>query len=191
MNRRIPAKWIVIVLMVASALPIHAQQFGWYVGRVVTAWDENHRTMTLLEDFGYVDPSGVQWRAPAGSRIDGASIPRIAWSIVGGPYEEAYRNASVIHDVACVDKSRPWQQVHETFYYAMRASGVGALKAKLMYRAVYIGGPKWSLPGEVMGGGPTPVLTEAQLREDAQAIEQREQTGRPMTLEEIRNLPIR
>lgn len=184
-------KWIVVCAVVLTAIPIQAQQFGRYVGRIVTAWNEDHRTMTLVEDFAYLDPFGVRWDAPAGSRVDGASIPKIAWSFVGGPYEAAYRNASVIHDVACINKSRPWQQVHETFYYAMRASGVGPYRAKLMYRAVYLGGPKWSRPGEVMGGGPAAPLTEAQLREDADAIERREQSGRPMSLEEIRNLPIK
>jgi hypothetical protein len=33
------------------------------------------RRMALLEEFAFVDPEGVRWTVPAGSMIDGASIP--------------------------------------------------------------------------------------------------------------------
>ncbi len=101
--------------------------------------------MTLLEDFSYEDPNGRIWKAKAGSVIDGASIPQFAWSIIKGPYEDKYRDASVIHDVACQEKTNRWELVHETFYYAMRASGVGETKAKVMYAAVYFFGPRWDV----------------------------------------------
>lgn len=70
--------------------------------------------------------------------------PRFAWSIIGGPFEGKYRKASVIHDVTCVEKARPWQEVHLAFYEAMLADGVGEKKAKVMYAAVYHRGPRWA-----------------------------------------------
>lgn len=94
--------------------------------------------------FAYVAPDGQRWNAPAGAIIDGASIPRFAWTYVGGPFEGRYRDASVIHDVACELKARPWQAVHLAFFHAMRARQVPALKAKQMYAAVYHFGPRWS-----------------------------------------------
>lgn len=117
---------------------------GRYIGEVVARWLDDGRVMELQNDFRYVDPSGREWLARKGAKIDGASIPPAAWPIIGGPFEGKYRNASVIHDVACERRDRPWQEVHRMFYDAMLTSGVGALKAKTMYAAVLLGGPKWS-----------------------------------------------
>src|SRR5471032_1977125 len=50
--------------------------WGYYVGNVETRWDSDGRTMTLLSELRYVDPNGEIWVAPAGSVVDGASIPR-------------------------------------------------------------------------------------------------------------------
>jgi Protein of unknown function (DUF1353) len=42
---------------------------------------------------------------PAGAIVGGASIPQVFWSIIGGPFEDKYREASVIHDYYCEQKS--------------------------------------------------------------------------------------
>jgi len=132
----------IVLLLVLSAYAC-ADDFGTYVGRVVVAWNDDGRTMTLVEPFAYVDPNGVRWDAPAGARIDGASIPRFAWSIVGGPYEGKYRAPSVVHDVACNERTRDWQDVHLMFHRGMLAAGVDARIALIMYAAVYHFGPRW------------------------------------------------
>jgi hypothetical protein len=170
-----------------------AQQHGRFIGRVVAEWNRDPRgnTMTLVEDFAYIDPRGVRWDAPRGSVIDGASIPRPVWSIVGEPFDGSYREASVIHDVACDTRRRRWQDVHGVFYHAMLANGVSLEKAQYMYWAVYRFGPKWAPPGEVMGGGPTPPPSEAELRRAAAIIESRAASGRPMTMEELQQLEPR
>jgi hypothetical protein len=122
----------------------HAENFGRYIGTVQTEWlDTDTRRMRLLAPFTYVDPNGVTWTAPAGWVIDGASIPVFAWSVIGGPFNGRYRDASVIHDVACDQKAQPWEMVHEAFYWAMLASGVESWRAKVMYAAVYHFGPRW------------------------------------------------
>ncbi len=123
--------------------------WGAFSGRVQAEFDDNGRDMILLRDLTYTDPHQVAWHAPKGSRVNGASIPKAFWSIIGGPFEGKYRDASVIHDVACDEKSRPWLDVHRTFYYGMRCSGVPERKAKTMYYAVYKYGPRWS-PGGTM-----------------------------------------
>ena len=108
------------------------------MGVVKTEWlDPDARSMRLLENFGYTDPQGKLWIAPADSIIDGASIPQVFWSFMGGPFEGKYRNASVIHDVACDRKIESWKAVHRMFYYACLCGGVAPLKAKVMYWAVY------------------------------------------------------
>lgn len=137
----------------------HAGEWGSFVGSVTTRWLPDNRNMELLEEFRYIGPDNVTWIAPKGSIVNGASIPQFAWSIIGGPYEGAYRNASVIHDVACEQKSRHWKDVHRAFFTAMKASDVSSLKAKLMYAAVYHFGPRWGFPRFVS----LPPLTMPQL----------------------------
>jgi Protein of unknown function (DUF1353) len=92
------------------------------------------RPMFKLEsDFRFKDPNGLLWLAPAGEEVDGASIPQPFWSFIGGPFEGAYINASVIHDHYCKTKERTEHDTHRNFYYGMRTSGVPDWKAKLMH----------------------------------------------------------
>lgn len=118
-------------------------QFGYFEGDVITKWEDDGRLMTLVNTIKYVDPQGIEWIAPAGSWTDGASIPQMAWTLVGGPYEGKHRKAAVFHDVACVERKRAWEQVHRMFYSAMQAAGVPELTAKQMFAAVYAFGPRW------------------------------------------------
>jgi hypothetical protein len=102
------------------------------------------RDMQLIADFAFIDSRGVRWNAPAGRIINGANIPEILWSsAVGTPYIGDYRRASVVHDVACDDKTRPHEEVHYMFYEAMLCDGVSEEQAVLMYTAVRLFGPKW------------------------------------------------
>jgi hypothetical protein len=168
----------------ASASLCHAQSFGKYVGTVRTEWlDNDNRKMRLLAPFSYVDPKGVTWTAPAGWVIDGASIPVFAWSVIGGPFNGRYRDASVIHDVACDQKAQPWESVHEAFYWAMMASGVEAWRAKVMYAAVYHFGPRWprlitvSVPENEVSSAQEQALNQAEPGSDATVVRVRPQPG--------------
>jgi len=120
-----------------------AAAWGRFEGQVVARWHDDGREMTLVEPFAYLDPRAVRWEAPAGAVVNGASIPRAFWSVIGGPFSGRFRNASVVHDVACVERSRPWEDVHRMFYAACRCGGVAAVTAKTMYYAVFHYGPRW------------------------------------------------
>jgi hypothetical protein len=133
-----------LVLLLAIPLPTNAQYFGQFTGMAIVEFLPDGRRMRLTKDFSYIDPAGGRWTAPAGSVVDGASIPKFAWSLIGGPFEGRYRDASVIHDIACINKDRPWELVHLTFYNAMRASDVDPTLARFMYAAVYHFGPRWT-----------------------------------------------
>jgi hypothetical protein len=126
---------------VGEAEPSH--KWGYYSGLPETRWDADGRTMTLLNELRYTDPQGLVWIAPAGSVVDGASIPRSLWTFMGGPFEGKYRNASVLHDVAYEQHNRPWQDCDRMFYNAMRCSGVSAVEAGTMYYALYKFGRHW------------------------------------------------
>jgi hypothetical protein len=132
---------IVMVLFVSSA---KAQGAPHYVGDLVLSPNPDGLHMKLLRDYSFVDSKGQNWPVPSGMTTDGASIPQVFWSLVGGPYEGKYRNAAIIHDWYCDVRTRPWHDVDRMFYEAMLTSGVDDTKAKIMYLAVVFGGPRWN-----------------------------------------------
>ncbi|PYL31498.1 MAG: hypothetical protein DMF39_02665 [Verrucomicrobia bacterium] len=131
---------------VAAQSGLGGSKWGYYSGDPITKWNSDGRTMTLLTELSYTDPQGLIWDAPAGSVVDGASIPRYLWSLMGGPFEGKYRNASVLHDVAYTEHKRPWWDCDRMFYNAMRCSGVSVGEAKTMYYALYKFGHHWKFP---------------------------------------------
>ena len=164
-----------LVAAMLSSPAVANSLYGTYRGEVKTVWPMGEaRDMVLADDFSYEDPTGAIWIAPKGWRIDGASIPPWAWSFVGGPFEGKYRYASVFHDYACDKKERPWESVHLAFYYGMLASGVGEFKAKLMYAAVYFGGPRWEMTRQSAPSQPlSPVFKAATRRLGPDSMEAR------------------
>ncbi len=122
---------------------LDAADFGRFEGDVVARWSPDGREMELVEDFAFIDRHNRRWTAPQGSVVNGASIPRVFWSVMGGPFSGEFRAASVVHDVYCDQQSASWQDVHRMFYDACRCGGVGLVKAKTMYYAVYHFGPRW------------------------------------------------
>ena len=87
------------------------------------------------------------WTVCAGTIVNGASIPRILWPILGSPFVGAHRDAAVLHDAYYFKHSgHTRKEVDEMFYDKMRADGVWYIKAKLMYYGVRVGGRKaWGL----------------------------------------------
>ena len=123
-----------------------SQPNGYFKGTVIVEWLEHDgpdRSMILQEDFSYVDPNGKEWRVPAHTTIDGASIPKVLWSHIGPPFVGDYRRASVIHDYFCDTKSEPSKDVHRMYYHAALAGGVSPPAAKGMYLAIRLAGPSW------------------------------------------------
>ena len=128
-----------------------AEDWGAYQDPVQVEFGPDGRNLILLREFRYTGPrpAAVLWKAKRESVVDGASIPPPFWPIIGSPLVGLYRDASVLHDVACDEKNRPWEEVHLMFYHAMRCSGVSIAKAKTMYWAVYHFGPRWRAPNTV------------------------------------------
>jgi hypothetical protein len=140
---------VIVLCAFVTASNAQNQAFGRFEGPVRVEFGQDGRTMRLLEDVVYVDPAGIPWKARKGYSTDGASIPRAFWTVVGGPFEGNYRNAAVIHDQFCSDPDhglRTWQEVHRMFYFALRASGVAEVTSKVLYAAVFLGGPRWTKP---------------------------------------------
>jgi hypothetical protein len=137
--------------------------FGHFEGRVTATWHDDGRDMTLTAPFAYIDRADVRWDAAVGSVVNGASIPRAFWTVIGSPFTGRFRNASVVHDVACVDRTRPWKQVHQMFYEACRCSRTNVVQAKTMYYAVYHFGPRWRVDGRMLLGAMPPPPSPRQV----------------------------
>jgi Protein of unknown function (DUF1353). len=120
--------------------------WGYYSGQVEARWENDGRHMTLLSELRYTDPEGILWIAPAGSVVDGASIPRVLWSLMGGPFEENIATPLSCTMSLTTEKTRPWKLCDRMFYNAMRCSGVAATEAKTMYYALYRHGRHWKRP---------------------------------------------
>lgn len=110
----------------------------------------------VAERLDFIDGNGRNWHAPEKSLTDGASIPEIFVPLVGFPNEPRFVNAAALHDAYCgigneagpVYHAKTWQEVHRLFYDALVASGTASVKAKIMFAAVWIGGPRWYPWGE-------------------------------------------
>ncbi len=154
-------------------MPTH----GTFSGNPQTEWltePGSDRRMKLLADFWYDDAQGRRWLAPAGSVVDGASIPAPLWSTVGSPYTGDYRRASIVHDVACDDPAVPRRDADQMFYQACQAGGCPEAQAALLYAGVRIGAwlPRvrlWPAPADAMRplvahGRTQPTLTEESVQ---------------------------
>jgi hypothetical protein len=105
----------------------------------------------MAAQLDFLDAGAVKWEAPKGTLTDGASIPPVFVPVIGAPTSRQFAQAAAMHDAYCgvgneagpKYHSRPWPQVHRMFYDALRVGGTPEKKAKLMYAAVYLAGPRW------------------------------------------------
>lgn len=97
------------------------------------------------------DVNGREEMVPAGLIVDGASVPRIAWTFM--PPDGLHRAGALAHDWIYLNKG--WMpsgtrftraEADHVFYNFMRRAGVGPWRAGLAYDAVRLGGwHAWSL----------------------------------------------
>jgi len=57
---------------------------GEFIGKLALEKVDD-RSFELLRDFMFRDSLGTEWLVPKGARVDGASIPKVFWSIIGAP----------------------------------------------------------------------------------------------------------
>lgn len=118
------------------------------------------------DGYELVDPYWLIWEAegdmwsieiPGGFRYDGASVPRLLWSLSGISPDGLHRAAALVHDWLYVHSGElpgdsfrkngvecdvPWTraQADKLFANLLALSGVGKLRRRLMYLAVRAGG---------------------------------------------------
>ncbi|SNT00470.1 DUF1353 domain-containing protein [Antarctobacter heliothermus] len=104
--------------------------------------------------LNFVDARGNSWVAPPRTLTDGASIPKIFVSIVGDPTAPEFINAAAVHDAYCgvgnesgaMFHRAKWEDVHVMFYDGLIVGGTPEIRAKIMFAAVWLGGPRWAPP---------------------------------------------
>ena len=101
------------------------------------------RIVTLDTQLTFTDGNGEKWIVPKGAVVDGASVPPWAWSFIGTPFVGKFRAASIVHDFYCDTKTRPWKDVHDSFYFGLMAAEMTTTKALVMWSAVRFFGPRW------------------------------------------------
>ena len=161
----------------------HGQFSGDPQSQWLTEEGTDDRSMQLLEPFSFRDPAGKNWLATKGSHVDGASIPRALWTIVGSPYTGDYRRASVVHDVACEEAGHDIKKrraADRMFFHACRAGGCSIWQSIILYLGVRIGAAApdveaWHAAVATEFAGPRIRRTDAefQLERDFQVIADR------------------
>ncbi|SHG67119.1 DUF1353 domain-containing protein [Massilia sp. CF038] len=134
---------------------------GIFSGNPKTEWlsdKGSDRDMRVLDAFWYIDPAGRRWDAPAGTIINGASIPRTLWSSVGSPYTGDYRRAALVHDAAMGKEGIRRADADTMFYYACLAGGCSLLQAKMLYAGVRVGA--WASNTQVLSMDPAAQLPD-------------------------------
>ncbi|WP_136443117.1 DUF1353 domain-containing protein [Pacificoceanicola onchidii] len=113
-----------------------------------------HAFLPTTRKIDFVDGFGETWTAPPKTLTDGASIPTLLEPLMGDRQSREYLLAAALHDAYCgvgneqleTFQTRPWEEVHRMFYEALLVAGTDPIKAKMMFAAVYLGGPRWNDP---------------------------------------------
>jgi len=72
--------------------------------------------------------------------FDGASIPRIFWTLIGSPTTGRYTKPACLHDALYASKIFDRKMCDLLFLEAMKAENVGYITRTLIYNAVRVGG---------------------------------------------------
>lgn len=135
------------LLLLSQSIYSATDDFGSFEGTIdlKPVGCEQVRKCKLTYDLRYKDPLNIVWKADANDVTDGATIPSWAQPIIGDPYDPHFVKPAAIHDHYCeeIHRVRGWRETHKMFYYGLRNQGVSELKAKVMYAAILVGGPKW------------------------------------------------
>lgn len=76
---------------------------------------------------------------PRGYIFDGASIPRVLWSLIGSPFEPALMKAACVHDWYCEHTADCYQSRvigDAVFFYLLTKAGVARWRRVLLYLGV-------------------------------------------------------
>lgn len=137
-------------------------------GAPVFVEDRSQALFPTKAELTFVDALGATWTAPPQTLTDGASIPALFAALLGDRQSREYLLAAALHDAYCgignerlaSYHTKPWDEVHRMFYEALLVNGTSPRTAKVMYAAVYLGGPRWDDPGRSLADVPAQALVQ-------------------------------
>jgi len=107
-----------------------------FIGELITMDLPDGRKKVILFDFAFANATGAIWPAFRGDVIDGATIPKWAWSIFGSPYCGKYRRAAALHDTAYMYQLRGRKLADEMLSEAACEDGCKNSTCWILERAV-------------------------------------------------------
>lgn len=121
---------------------------GSFEGKVIVEWldDPYVLKLRLIKDFTFHDTTGI-WVVPAGTVVDGRSLPTLFVSLAGRPFESNFRKTALVYDYAVKTQERSWEESQRMFYDGLLAEGVMPVEAKVMYMLLNATGPRWEIRG--------------------------------------------
>jgi len=93
----------------------------------------------LKADFKFI-ANGLTFIIPAGFVFDGASIPKIFWTITTSPFNPKVMRAACIHDFLYRTHAIPRKQADKLFMQILIEDGMAEESAEVLYSAVRVGG---------------------------------------------------
>ena len=82
----------------------------------------------------------ITFKVPAGYEFDGASIPPLAWPIIGSPFHPEFMRAALAHDWLYATHLTDRKTADAAFKAILIEDGAGGTRADLMYSAVRLAG---------------------------------------------------
>ena len=107
----------------------------------------------LTADFWFTI-DGDAFTIKRGFWWDGASIPRIFWTVIGDPWEADIAPAALIHDILYATHYFDRAKTDEVMFEVNEINGMNPVKNIAVYRALRIGGWKaWNEKTDEMIAG--------------------------------------
>jgi hypothetical protein len=97
-------------------------------------------TYELLSDGVFHIPGYGEVTVKKGFRFDGASVPKIFWSLIGSPFTGKYILAALLHDALYASEHLSRWRADWIFLCYLKQLGVGWFKRNVMWGAVRGGG---------------------------------------------------
>lgn len=99
------------------------------------------REVMLLSDVWYLFPDGRILYIKKGFIFDGASVPRVAWRVIGHPLDHEFIRSALPHDALFAAQLLPKEQADDVFAGVMiDVDNIGWFKRNTMYSSVKVGG---------------------------------------------------
>lgn len=143
---------VALALMAAAMLPANGFDTepagNRFEGRALLEWlddDPFIPKMRLMEDLAFHQQDGNIWVVPAGSIVDGRSMPALFNKLMGHPFESGFRKAALSYDFAAKSRQHSWRDAQRMFHDATIAEGVLPIEAKVMYLLLYAKGLRWAV----------------------------------------------